>query len=343
MEEYLEKIARLERENQQLKSENTRLQEKLNVALDGNGLCLWEQHIPSGTLTIFNMQWGKMLGYQPHELTATVDTWKSNLHPDDYDLAVGSFEDHLAGKTDLYQVVHRMLHKDGSDSWVSDRGRIVEYDAEGKPLRMMGTHIDITQEKRYEQQLAKLASSDPLTGLLNRSAIEQAFYQLQNDGEMHRNDDLQGNSDHHNNDTKALVFFDIDNFKAVNDELGHHAGDRLLINIADSLKTLCPDEAQIGRLGGDEFVILCHAPQHDDLMALCDSLQTHASPHTELSTQQAQIGFSIGVCLFSGSHHRFEDIYQRADNAMYKIKKNGKNGVAVVDLTGTQQHEVFSQ
>lgn len=324
MEEYLEKIARLEKENQQLKSENARLQEKLNVALDGNGLCLWEQHVPSGTLTIFNMQWGKMLGYQPNELTATVETWKSNLHPDDYDLAVGAFEDHLAGKTDLYQVVHRMLHKDGSDSWVSDRGRIVEYDAEGKPLRMMGTHIDITQEKRYEQQLAKLANSDPLTGLLNRSAIEQAFYQL------------QGNSDQLNNGTNALVFFDIDNFKAVNDELGHHAGDRLLINIADSLKTLCPDEAQIGRLGGDEFVILCHASQHDDLMALCDSLLTHASPHTTLSAPQSQIGFSIGVCLFSGSHHRFEDIYQRADSAMYKIKKNGKNGVAVVDLTATQ-------
>lgn len=110
-----------------------------------------------------------------HELTATVETWKNNLHPEDYDLAVGAFEDHLAGKTDLYEVVHRMIHKDGSDSWVYDRGRIVEYGSDGEPLRMMGTHIDITKEKRYEQQLAKLASSDPLTGLLNRKAIEENF------------------------------------------------------------------------------------------------------------------------------------------------------------------------
>ena len=116
-----------------------------------------------------------MLGYQSNELTATVETWKSKLHPEDYDLAVGAFEDHLAGKTDLYEVVHRMIHKDGSDSWVSDRGRVVEYDSNGKPLRMMGTHVDITQEKRYEQQLAKLANSDPLTGLLNRSAFEQSY------------------------------------------------------------------------------------------------------------------------------------------------------------------------
>ncbi|MBR9874233.1 MAG: diguanylate cyclase, partial [Vibrionaceae bacterium] len=242
MEAYLKRIEQLEKENEQLKRQNARLEEKLNAALDSNGLCLWEQHIPSGTLTIFNMQWGKMLGYQPNELTATVETWKNNLHPEDYDLAVGAFEDHLAGKTDLYQVVHRMIHKDGTDSWVSDRGRIVEYAADGSPLRMMGTHIDITQEKRYEQQLAKLANSDPLTGLLNRSAMEKCF---------------KDNVDLGPSNKRALIFFDVDNFKTVNDELGHHAGDNLLINIANRLKELAPDDAQIARIGGDEFVILC--------------------------------------------------------------------------------------
>ncbi|NMU52590.1 diguanylate cyclase, partial [Vibrio parahaemolyticus] len=106
------------------------------------------------------------------------------------------------GKTDLYEVVHRMIHKDGSDSWVYDRGRIVEYGSDGEPLRMMGTHIDITKEKRYEQQLAKLASSDPLTGLLNRKAIEENFnHQPQTEPSQQ----------------SALVFVDIDNFKAVND------------------------------------------------------------------------------------------------------------------------------
>ncbi|NVD08046.1 diguanylate cyclase [Vibrio sp. JPW-9-11-11] len=319
MKEYLDRIKRLEQENQQLKKDNARLQEKLNVALDGNGLCLWEQHVPSGTLTIFNMQWGKMLGYQPHELTATVETWKNNLHPDDYDLAVGAFEDHIAGKTDLYQVVHRMVHKDGSDSWVSDRGRIVEYDNDGNPLRMMGTHIDITQEKRYEQQLAKLANSDPLTGLLNRSAIEQAFYEQQ---QHSRPDAIQ-----------ALVFVDIDNFKSVNDDLGHHAGDRLLITIADKLKHLCPNDVQIGRLGGDEFVILSHSLSQNALMMLCDNLLTDTEPHSLDARQQSQIGFSIGVCFYQGLTHRFEDIYQQADSAMYQVKKNGKHGVTVVDLT----------
>nr|WP_319552519.1 diguanylate cyclase [uncultured Vibrio sp.] len=323
MEAYLKQIEQLEKENEQLKRENARLQEKLNAALDSNGLCLWEQHIPSGTLTIFNMQWGKMLGYQPNELTATVETWKNNLHPEDYDLAVGAFEDHLAGKTDLYQVIHRMIHKDGSDSWVSDRGRIVEYAADGSPLRMMGTHIDITQEKRYEQQLAKLANSDALTGLLNRSAMEKCF---------------SANPKLHRSNKQSLIFFDVDNFKSVNDELGHHAGDKLLISIANRLKELAPADAQIARIGGDEFVILCNESTREELTKICDRLLTCVPTVLQTvmnmrSKKLLKVGLSIGVCTFQSHIGSFEDIYQKADTAMYEIKKNGKNGVAFIELT----------
>ncbi len=317
MKEYLDKIAHLELENERLIRQNARLQEKLNAALDSNGLCLWEQHIPTGSLTIFNMKWGKMLGYQPGELSATVETWKSNLHPDDYDLAVGAFEDHLAGKTDLYEVVHRMTHKNGSDSWVHDRGRIVEYDKNGAPLRMMGTHIDITQEKRFEQQLAKLASTDPLTGLSNRSAIVEAFY--------HRAS--------HNTKTKlAMVFIDIDNFKAVNDNLGHQVGDKLLVTLANKLNGYSPIGAQVGRLGGDEFVLLHTYTQKRMLTHLCDQLLTTVISEINSSLDGVGIGMSIGVCLFQAGDHPFETIYQNADTAMYEIKKNGKNGVKVIDM-----------
>ncbi|MEF1311883.1 sensor domain-containing diguanylate cyclase [Vibrio mytili] len=322
MEELLKRLKQLEKDNEELTRQNARLQEKLNAALDNNGLCLWEQHIPSGTLTIFNMQWGKMLGYQSHELTATVETWKNNLHPDDYDLAVSAFEDHLAGKTDLYQVVHRMLHKDGTDSWVSDRGRIVEYAPDGTPLRMMGTHIDITQEKRYEQQLAKLANSDALTGLLNRNAIEHRFNCMSNNPQSQK---------------LALIFFDVDNFKTVNDELGHHAGDRLLIRLSNDLIKLTPHDAQVARIGGDEFVVLCKEKSPEELSELCDKLLTSIPPsiQTSLKTEHKQnfnIGLSIGVCIFNSGANNFADIYQKADAAMYEIKKNGKNGAAFIEL-----------
>ncbi|PTP38113.1 diguanylate cyclase domain-containing protein [Vibrio splendidus] len=323
--EFEKKIAGLEKENAELKQSNARLQEKLNAALDSNGLCLWEHHVPSGKLTIFNMDWGKMLGYQPHELTATFETWKNNLHPDDYHQAMKAFEDHLSGSCDLYEVVYRMTHKDGSDSYVYDRGRVVEFDTNGTPLRIMGTHIDITQEKRFEQQLATLASTDRLTGLLNRQAIEQRFREMKSADTLVK---------------AAMIFIDIDNFKAVNDTLGHQAGDQLLSFIAQRLVTLASDVAsltsdavsQIGRIGGDEFVILFPDTEPDQVTRFCEELLQTAVPESNQMLTDVAIGMSIGVCFFNQGDHHFNDVYQQSDLAMYQIKRNGKNGVKTLYL-----------
>ncbi|MEZ8287546.1 diguanylate cyclase [Vibrio splendidus] len=315
--EFEKKIAGLEQENAELKQSNARLQEKLNAALDSNGLCLWEHHVPSGKLTIFNMDWGKMLGYQPHELTATFETWKNNLHPDDYHQAMKAFEEHLSGSCDLYEVVYRMTHKDGSDSYVYDRGRVVEFDTNGTPLRIMGTHIDITQEKRFEQQLTTLASTDRLTGLLNRQAIEQRFREMKSADTLVR---------------AALIFIDIDNFKAVNDTLGHQEGDQLLSFIAQRLVTLASEPAQIGRIGGDEFVILFPDTELDQVTHFCEELLQTAVPESNQRLKGVAIGMSIGVCFFNQGEHHFNDVYQQSDLAMYQIKRNGKNGVKTLYL-----------
>ncbi|MEL0609317.1 diguanylate cyclase domain-containing protein [Vibrio echinoideorum] len=343
--EFEKKIAGLEKENAELKRSNARLKEKLNAALDSNGLCLWEHHVPSGKLTIFNVDWGKMLGYQPHELSATFDTWKNNLHPDDYHQAMKAFEDHLSGSCDLYEVVYRMTHKDGSDSYVYDRGRVVEFDTNGAPLRIMGTHIDITQEKRFEQQLAALASTDRLTGLLNKQAIEQRFREMKSANKLVR---------------AAMIFIDIDNFKAVNDTLGHQAGDQLLSFIAQRLVTLASDAvsqisgvdsltpgvatlisgvaspssepAQIGRIGGDEFVILFPDTEPDQVTHFCEELLQTAVPESNQILTDVAIGMSIGVCFFNQGEHHFNDVYQQSDLAMYQIKRNGKNGVKTLYL-----------
>lgn len=317
MEEYQQQIAQLEEKVAQLEREKQRLEEKLNAALDGTGLCLWEQDVPTGKLRIFNMEWGKMLGYQPHELEATVDVWKSKLHPEDYDLAVGAFEAHLNGDADTYQVVHRMMHKDGSHSWVSDRGRIIEYDHQGQPLRIMGTHIDITNEKRYEQELAKLANEDPLTGLFNRQALKNHFeaYSKQNGQQR-----------------SALMFIDLDDFKQVNDHLGHKAGDLVLIEVANWLRQYAPPSAFIARLGGDEFVILASEQPQDELNRFADHLVSQASQPILLDNGEAKIGFSIGICRFQSSLHPFEELYVAADKAMYQVKQTGKNGVVSITM-----------
>ncbi len=317
MKDYLNKIKQLELQIEHLNRHNQKLEEKLNAALDGTGLCLWEHHLPSGKLTIFNMEWGKMLGYQASELEATYDVWKSKLHPDDFELAVGAFESHVNGEADTYKVVHRMIHNDGSHSWVSDRGRIVEYDAHGIPLRIMGTHIDITNEKRYELELARLATLDPLTNLLNRKAFQAEFDKL-NNGE--------------NEQVAALMFIDLDNFKTVNDHFGHTTGDALLNTVAQWLNTYAPSDATIARLGGDEFLLLFASSDEESLDLFTHRLLLEVKSPIELENGLADIGFSIGICQFKTAQHTFETLYDAADQAMYQVKKKGKNGVQYIQL-----------
>ncbi len=308
--ELQHRVIELELENQQLKRDKFRLEEKLTAAFDGTGLCLWEQHIPSGKLTIFNMAWGKMLGFKSSELEATVEVWKSKLHPEDKEDVINAFTSHLAGESESYQAVHRMLHKDGSHSWVSDRGRVVEFDSECKPLRMMGTHIDISQEKRYQHELSQLANTDPLTNLLNRTALEDKFEQLRI-----------------NNDTQstAFVFIDLDNFKLINDQYGHKVGDNVLIQVASWMKEEAPEQTDIARLGGDEFVLLCTNVDQECLSNFARRLLTRAEKPLIFENGEASIGFSIGIRMFDSASLNFNTLYEQADTVMYQVKRRGKN------------------
>ncbi|WP_144210923.1 sensor domain-containing diguanylate cyclase [Shewanella donghaensis] len=308
------KLEQLTKENQSLKKQLKLCEEKLSATLDGTGLCLWEQHIPTGDLTIFNQDWGALLGYTLEERAANVSSWKGHLHPEDKDWVIAAFEDHLVGKEEVYQAVHRMIHKNGTTSWVSDRGRIVEYTQDGQPLRIMGTHIDITQEKRYELDLARLAHQDPLTDLLNRTAAEKAYQQIQQDKHF---------------SSGTLLFIDVDNFKKVNDKYGHHFGDLVLVEISQILKhycdTLLPNhDAKIARLGGDEFVVISSISEYETISVLARALISHFKHLQEIDNKTLSLGLSIGISCFNHLD-KFIRVCEQADNAMYGIKQAGKH------------------
>ncbi|WP_192021514.1 sensor domain-containing diguanylate cyclase [Shewanella sp. WPAGA9] len=307
-------IERLTRENEALKQHNIHLQQQLSATLDGTGLCLWEQHVPSGDLLIYNQEWGSLLGYTREEYAANMESWKGSLHPDDKDWVIKAFEDHIEGKEDVYQAVHRMIHKDGSVRWVSDRGRIVEYTSDGKPLKILGTHIDITQEKRYQLDLARLAHRDPLTDLLNRNAAKKAFKSLQHDA---------------NFDSGTLLFIDVDNFKMINDHHGHRFGDLALINISQTLqhyadKLLASKQVSIARIGGDEFVIITAISEYELISILAGSLVNHYKQNVTIEEKSVSLGLSIGISCFA-KHDTFAEVCEQADNAMYGIKQAGKH------------------
>ena len=303
-------LLRLQAENERLKRIAADAREKLDAAMDGTGLCVWQLDIITGKLIIFNRRWGSMLGFQPKELEANFEVWKAHLHPEDREEVLNNFYDHLQGRNHFYEVQHRMLSKTGKVTWVQDRGRVVEWDEQGVPLRVMGTHIDITQEKEYEQALSQLAHKDPLTGLLNRTGLIERFAQLQQAGEF------------------TLCFIDLDDFKQVNDTLGHRAGDRLLIQFTERLQQQCPPEVVMARLGGDEFVLLLPWPLHDARTRPLTAACIHCLDQPfELDNGDAYVGMSMGV---EGVQAQdcFGDVMAQADAAMYQVKRSGKRGVS---------------
>ncbi|MBI3887423.1 MAG: response regulator [Opitutae bacterium] len=134
-----------------------RTEGRLDLALEGAGLGLWEWHLPSGRVTT-NAHWAKMLEYDFEEVGQSLASWEELLHPEDKGQVHAILHQHLTGQIELYETEHRLRAKSGRWVWVLDRGRVVERDAAGQPLRVAGTHLDITARKEAEfsaEQLQK--------------------------------------------------------------------------------------------------------------------------------------------------------------------------------------------
>ena len=126
--------------------------ERLELALSGAELGLWEYSFPERMRTA-NARWAQMLGYAPHEIDVSTPLWRDQIHPDDLLMADGALTRHLSGELPSFEAEYRLRHHQGHWVWVLARGRVVERDASGQPVRLLGTHMDTTQRKRVEEGL----------------------------------------------------------------------------------------------------------------------------------------------------------------------------------------------
>lgn len=123
---------------------------RMEMALKGANVATWDWNVQTGK-AIFNERWAEIVGYSLEELEpVSIQTWADFCHPDDLKISDMLLQKHFAGETEYYECETRMKHKNGSWVWVIDHGRVMEWDADGKPLRMFGTHLDITERKREE-------------------------------------------------------------------------------------------------------------------------------------------------------------------------------------------------
>lgn len=127
--------------------------ELLALAIEGSGVGTWDWNVQTGE-TAFNDRWAQIIGYTLEELEpVSIDTWIRHCHPDDLKKSGELLQKHFAGETSVYECEARMKHKDGHWVWVLDRGKVTESDSDGKPVRVTGTHLDITSRKQMEQAL----------------------------------------------------------------------------------------------------------------------------------------------------------------------------------------------
>ena len=182
-----------------------------------------------------------LVGIEPEEWLADPYAWRHHVHPDDIDRAWDEYQEAYNGHATLNHE-YRMVHEDGTVRWVLEQAFPID-DDHGNPWLIQGVIFDITERKTAEEEVAFLAYHDKLTGLPNRALFEEMLESAIARGR--RNDTGVG-----------VLFLDLDNFKMVNDSLGHHAGDLLLAQLADRLRTCTRDTDLVARQGGDEFLLL---------------------------------------------------------------------------------------
>jgi diguanylate cyclase (GGDEF)-like protein/PAS domain S-box-containing protein len=246
-----------------------------------------------------------MFGYTAEELIGK--SVLEQLHPEDQGRAVESWITMLSSRH-VQQSRLRRRRKDGSWMWVDLT--LHNYLNQPDQKHVLVEIIDVSAEMAALEELERRATIDTLTQCFNRHSIL---------GELERELE-QGNSAH-----TAVIYLDLDGFKAVNDTLGHAAGDEVLALVAERLKVASRDGDDIGRLGGDEFLVLLRGiPRPDVAMRAAERMCEAIGSDFELSSGTAALRASVGVACANTDASTGEELVRRADAAMYKSKDQGQ-------------------
>jgi diguanylate cyclase (GGDEF)-like protein/PAS domain S-box-containing protein len=264
-----------------------------------------------------------------------------------HDAGLSNFED-LAGKTDydmtwreqaeLYRADDKAVMESGmskldfEEKQATPDGRIIWLSTSKVPLRgednqiigVLGIYTDITSRKQAEERISELAFFDQLTGLANRTLLIDRLKQAMAAGQR-------------NLGFGAVLLIDLDNFKTLNDTLGHDMGDILLKQVAQRLTLAVREGDTVARLGGDEFVVILEHLSQNELEAaeqtktVGNKILATLNQVYELQTHAHYSTPSIGITLFNGNQHTIDELMKQADIAMYEAKKEGRNALRFFD------------
>jgi diguanylate cyclase (GGDEF)-like protein/PAS domain S-box-containing protein len=292
-------------------------EKRWQLALRGANDGLFDWNAVTGEV-FYSARWKQILGYGDHEIANSTEEWDLRVHEDDLPRVKAEIDAHLTRKTPYYVSEYRMRCRDGSYRWVLARGQAV-WDEQGKPLRMAGSHTDITDRKKAEEQLSNEAAVDQLTQISNRrrllEQVATAFHTSRGTGKP-----------------LCVCVCDIDNFKQVNDDCGHAVGDRVLSTFAQILREALRTGDIAGRLGGDEFCVILPGTRESEAATTMERVRTRLE--TMLFAQRDGKPFHVtatfGLAEMTGRLESEADLMEAADQALYAGKRNGRNRVNIL-------------
>jgi len=260
-----------------------------------------------GKLCIANPEFERNTGYQEDELIAM--NALSLVYPEDQEkVKKWSLEMIKGDRAHPYEF--RAVHRDGQIRWVMETVTSIRYQ---ERLATLGSIIDITDRKESEEMIRQLAYHDSLTGLPNRTLFRDRFRIALARSER-------------NNSEMAILMLDLDQFKEVNDTLGHNLGDYLLKEVGHRLSGFLRKSDTIARMGGDEFMILLQEIRNrEDAAQVAQKLRDIFQAPFHLEGQVVGITTSIGIAVYPGDGLTVEALIKNADRAMYQAKEQGRN------------------
>ena len=297
---------------QQLQSSEQRLEAVLKGANDG----WWDLDLIGGHCFL-SARLQEMLG-EPEPLQVVAGSfWRNRIHTADRQRFEWLFQQVLSGRSEILETELRLRCRGEQYQPMLIRGTVIRL-ADGSPQRFSGSMQDLSERKRYEAQVHRLAFYDSLTELPNRRLLQERVLELS-----------RSNGDRKN--AFGVMMLDLDHFKTLNDSHGHAAGDQLLCVVAQRLQNCVRRHDMVARLGGDEFVVLLENLDADPSVAEARSIRM-AEKITEAIRQPIQLDFgsvhqsvSIGIALPSREGSTGEKLLQQADLALYESKSSGRN------------------
>ena len=309
MMEKEELYARIEELERELAEERIRRK----ITEDNSDCALWEYEIASKKYVL-----SRKLGGKWNTTNMVIENYQKQMHnwgfvhPDDW----ATFDEFCAAmdrgdERISYEV--RQVSDESAFIWFRYVG-IPVYDKDHKPYKIMGKTLDITGEKKNQELLKQKAERDSLTDLYNKAKMRKLV-----EKHIRQADDTEG----------AFIIVDIDDFKTINDTCGHLYGDEVLIKIANTILISAGMEDYAGRIGGDEFCVFCRGKNVGQHAVETAERISRMADQIQLSGRRVTL--SMGISRYPEDASSYEELYQKADQALYRVKRSGKNAFSVYD------------